>query len=227
MKIRDISRLSENNQRIEKIRNYASKKLEIVDAGHGFSHVERVLENARHINASEKGNWFLIEAGVLLHDVTDEKLFDKARAESELHSFLIEINLDLKSIQSIFNIINAVSFGGEFDHSNELSVEQKVVRDADRLDAIGAIGIARTFHYGGSKNREIFNPGFPPQKYNSTKEYRQTTSPTINHFYEKLLLLKDRMETSTGKKIAEQRHQFMLDFLSQFYKELGVQGFKQ
>ncbi len=201
--------------------------MKAVDAGHNMSHVERVLKNAKRINEFERGDAFLIEAGVLLHDVTDEKLFDKIVAEHELEVFLQQIGLEDKKADLLFGIINSVSFGGEFDSSNPLTLEQKVVRDADRLDAMGAIGIARAFHYGGSINRQIFDPTVPPQRYNSTQEYRNSTAPTINHFYEKLLLLKDRMETPTGKSLAVQRHQYMLGFLNQFYDELNEKGFSK
>lgn len=211
---------------LEHILKYVSDKLKIVDAGHNMSHVERVLKNAKRINELERGDAFLIEAGVLLHDVTDEKLFDKTLAEQELKVFLHQIGLKDKIINCLFDIINSVSFGAELDGSNPLMIEQKVVRDADRLDAMGAIGIARAFHYGGGINRQIFDPTIPPQRYSNTQEYRKSTAPTINHFYEKLLLLKDRMETPTGKSLAVQRHQYMIGFLNQFYDEMGEEGFK-
>ncbi len=207
------------------ISDYVSRKMESVDAGHDYSHIKRVLHNAREINLKEKANAFFVEAGVLLHDITDEKLFDKDLAEKELNQFLNSIEMSANDIDRIQGIINVVSFGNEFDKKSELTPEQKVVCDADRLDAIGAIGIARTFHYGGNKNREIFNPTIPPKKYNSTEEYRNSESPTINHFYEKLLLLKDKMETKTGRALANNRHQFMLDYLKQFYLEVGEVGF--
>ncbi|MCW3804343.1 HD domain-containing protein [Plebeiibacterium marinum] len=216
---------SHQEELLKHIYDYVSDKLKHVDAGHDLSHVLRVLHNAIHINGVEKANGFLVEAGALLHDITDEKLFDKSKAEHELHCFLHEIGLKDKEVLQIFEIINAVSFGSEFDKDRVLTPEQKVVRDADRLDALGAIGIARTFHYGGSKDRELFNPEIPPMAYQSTQEYRNSTSPTINHFYEKLLLLKDRMETEMGKELAKERHLFMEGFLKQFYSEIGHDGF--
>ncbi len=200
---------------------YVKNKLLQADAGHNFSHIERVLKNAIVINKVEKANSFLVEMGVLLHDVIDDKLFDRESAEFQLKDFLKSINIEQECMNSLLDIINAVSFGNEFDESSILTLEQKVVRDADRLDAIGAIGIARTFHYGGSKNRELYNRNIPPQNYTSKEAYRNSTSPTINHFYEKLLLLKDRMETQEGKRIAEERHGFMQLFLAHFYDELG------
>jgi uncharacterized protein len=210
---------------LRKIKDYIVEKLQSVDAGHDLSHILRVLNNARLINSSENADEFFVEAGVLLHDITDEKLFNKVESEKELKCFLLSLGIDDDDIVKLFEIINSVSFGNELDGKKELSIEQKIVRDADRLDAIGAIGIARTFHYGGSKNREIFNSNIPPAEYNSSTEYRKSTSPTINHFYEKLLLLKDRMETTMGKKMALERHQFMHDFLKQFYMEIGEEGF--
>ncbi len=210
---------------LRQIKDYVIEKLKYVDAGHDFSHIQRVLHNAVEINKKEKADDFFVEAGVLLHDITDEKLFNKVKAEEELKHFLSKIGLSSKEVSRLFNIIDVISFGKEFDKKKELTLEQKVVCDADRLDAIGAVGIARTFHYGGNKNREIFNKNIPPQKYQSTKEYRKSTSPTINHFYEKLLLLKDKMETDTGKTMAIERHRFMLEYLKQFYLEMGVEGF--
>ncbi|MCW3786131.1 HD domain-containing protein [Plebeiibacterium sediminum] len=210
---------------LRQISDYVNHKMESVDAGHDVSHINRVLHNAKEINKKEKADEFFVEAGVLLHDITDEKLFDKDQAEKELMQFLQGIGMSPIDIDRIQTIISVVSFGKEFDKKSDLTPEQKVVCDADRLDAIGAIGIARTFHYGGNKNREIFNQSIPPKKYNSTEEYRNSESPTINHFYEKLLLLKDKMETETGKALANDRHQFMLNYLKQFYNEIGVDGF--
>jgi len=218
--------MSENQLRyLNEITDYVVTKMKSVDAGHDFSHIQRVLHNAREINKTEKADAFFVEASALLHDITDEKLFDKIKAEDELRCFLTDLGLDLVVISQIIENINLVSFGTEFDGKQKLTLEQKIIRDADRLDAIGAVGIARTFHYGGSKNREIYNAEIPPQKYQSTKEYRKSTSPTINHFYEKLLLLKDKMETHTGKTLAKERHLFMLEYLKRFYLETGESGF--
>ncbi|SMO67457.1 uncharacterized protein SAMN06265379_104316 [Saccharicrinis carchari] len=214
-----------NSLLLKFIHRYVSDKMDTVDAGHNMGHIERVRTNALKINKIEKADTFLVEAGALLHDLTDEKLFNKSVAECELNLFLQQIGLDDRTIKLLNNIIRSVSFGAEFDGTYPLTPEQKVVRDADRLDALGAIGIARTFHYGGSRNRQIYNKTVAPQKYHNTCEYRNNNSPTINHFYEKLLLLKDRMETSTGKKMALQRHSYMILFLKQFYLELGEEGF--
>ncbi len=203
------------------ITEYVQRKLKTAEAGHNFSHTERVLKNARQINMQEKGDPFMVEIGALLHDVTDEKLFNKMEAEKELNEFLFQVGLNGLQISRLFELINSVSFGNEFDGSFVLTKEQKVVRDADRLDAIGAIGIARTFHYGGTKNRELYNKDISPRQYSSQEEYRSSTSPTINHFYEKLLLLRDRMETQEGKRLAQERHAFMELFLKHFFDEVG------
>ena len=210
---------------LNQIIQYATSQLGSVDAGHDITHVHRVLENSRQINKVEKGDEFIVEAGVWLHDVTDEKLFDKDEAERNLWCFFEKIGVHKDLADLLINLIDSVSFGGEIDSSKELSKEQKIVRDADRLDALGAIGIARTFHYGGAMNREMFNASISPQIYTSTKEYRNSQSPTINHFYEKLLLLKDKMETQTGRELAQERHEYMLSFLKQFYAEIGKKGF--
>lgn len=139
--------------------------------------------------------------------------------------FFERIGLPIETGVSLLNIINAVSFGAGIEGVETLSLEQKIVRDADRLDAIGAIGIARTFHYGGRKNREMFNDAYPPQTYQTSEDYRNNTSPTIHHFYEKLLLLKDKMETPSGRRMAVERHNYMLGFLKQFYREIDEEGF--
>ncbi len=212
---------------LKQIKSYVADKMESVDAGHNFSHIQRVVHNALEINLKEKADGFFVEAGALLHDVADDKLFDKLEAEKELKCFLNKIGVSTDAINRILCIIEVVSFGKEFDNKKELNPEQKVVCDADRLDAMGAVGIARTFHYGGSKNRELFNKDIPPRKYQSSKEYRNSNSPTINHFYEKLLLLKDKMQTDTGKAMAMDRHRFMLEYLKQFYRETGVKGWSE
>ncbi len=216
---------SEKELQLREIKQYVKTKMMTVDAGHDWSHIVRVVNNAIAINTSERADDFLVQAGALLHDISDEKLFDKHAAEKELLDFLKSINLNKAEITILLEIIDSVSFGANINQDKELSLEQKVVRDADRLDALGAIGIARTFHYGGSKNRLLFNQNIPPQKYQTKEEYRNSDSPTINHFYEKLLKLKDTMETVNGKAIAHQRHEYMLGFLKQFFSEIGEEGF--
>ncbi len=212
-------------QLLDQIKEYVSAQFSQVEAGHDMSHIFRVVKNALRINQKENGNPFLVEAGALLHDICDEKLFEKEQAEIQSRVFLQSLNLDSSIINSLFEIIHSVSFGNAINQKQSLNLEQKIVRDADRLDAIGAIGIARTFSYGGMKKRAFFDIDIPPVKHTSSESYRKSNSPTINHFYEKLLLLKDLMETKTGKLLAEQRHQFMLQYLEQFYSELDTKGF--
>lgn len=191
------------------------------EKGHDIWHALRVVNNAEIIAETEGGNLEIIRAAALLHDLFDSKFYEGSKAESEK----VLINLLHKSlyieseINHIIEIINNISFKGGFDQNNQKSIEFQIVQDADRLDAIGAIGIARAFHYGGFKNREMYNPEKQPEMYMNSKQYRNSDSPTINHFYEKLLLLKDLMNTQTAKNIASQRHEFMNAYLNQFYKE--------
>ena len=197
----------------EKVKNY--------DAGHDWWHIERVWRNAQYINQFEQGDAFIIDLAALLHDIADAKFFNgDENIGPELAKEYLKTNLiDLRVIEQVGQIIENMSFRKSLGlvefHSNELDI----VQDADRLDAIGAIGIARAFTYGGYKNRELYNPEMPPLTTISQEDYKKSTSPTINHFYEKLLLLKDKMNTMTGKRLAAERHIFMEKYLDQFYKE--------
>lgn len=220
-----LSAESQQNRQLLLIEQYVANQFNNVEAGHDLSHIERVYKNAIAINKKEKADSFLVEAAVLLHDIADEKLFIKEDAEAKLDLFFQEIQLNKTVANEIIDIIENVSFGNSIDKNIILSKEQKVVRDADRLDAIGAVGIARAFQYGGHKNRALIDIENPPQKYLSKEDYRNNNGSTINHFYEKLLLLKDKMETETGKELAQQRHDFMLSYLKQFYSEINFEGF--
>ena len=197
----------------EKVKNY--------DAGHDWWHIERVWRNAQYINQFEHGDAFIIDLAALLHDIADAKFFNDdenvgpAIAKEYLNTNLI----DFRVIEQVGRIIENMSFRKSLGLVDFQSQELDIVQDADRLDAIGAIGIARAFTYGGYKNRELYNPEIPPLSSISQEEYKKSTSPTINHFYEKLLLLKDKMKTRTGKRLAEERHYFMEKYLDQFYKE--------
>lgn len=197
----------------EKVKNY--------DAGHDWWHIERVWRNAQYINQFEHGDAFIIDLAALLHDIADAKFFNgdenvgPAIAKDYLNTNLI----DFRVIEQVGQIIENMSFRKSLGLVDFQSQELDIVQDADRLDAIGAIGIARAFTYGGYKNRELYNPEIPPLSSISQEEYKKSTSPTINHFYEKLLLLKDKMKTRTGKRLAEERHYFMEKYLDQFYKE--------
>lgn len=225
--IKILSDTSQNNSYLREIETYVISQFTEVEAGHDLSHIARVYTNAITINKVEKADSFLVEAGALLHDITDDKLFIKEEAEVALHHFLKSINIEDELIFKIIDIIDNVSYSSSLNkQGEELSKEQKIVRDADRLDAIGAIGIARAFQYGGHKNRLLIDLDNPPVSNQSKEEYRNNNGSTINHFYEKLLLLKDKMETATGNKLAKKRHVFMKKFLGQFYDEIGFEGFK-
>jgi len=206
---------------IEKTITYVKKKLANAEGGHDWWHIERVWKSAKKIAETENVNLLVVELGALLHDIADAKFHD---GDEELGpqiaaAFMREINVDQETILHVVQIIKHISFKGGKEAQTFTSLELNVVQDADRLDAIGAIGIARTFNYGGFKNREIFNPNVTPNLLMTKVEYKKSDAPSINHFYEKLLLLKDLMNTETGKQMAIQRHQFMELYLAQFYQE--------
>ncbi len=201
--------------------SFVKAELKDAEGGHDWFHIDRVFKNALHIAQTETCDLLVVQLGALLHDIADSKFHggDETVGPTKAWQYLESENVDEKTIQHVVNIIENISYkGGNFErkfHSKELDI----VQDADRLDAIGAIGIARCFNYGGFKNRALYNPEIVPNLHMSKEEYKNTTAPTINHFYEKLLLLKDKMTTETGKRIALQRHDYMEGFLSQFYAE--------
>ena len=201
--------------------DFVKKELAQGEAGHDWFHVERVWKTAKHIARQEQVNVLVVELASLLHDIADSK-FNGGNEEigpRKAFEFLKSIGAADDIALHVYQIIKYMSFKSQFEKVPFSSMELKVVQDADRLDAIGAIGIARAFHYGGYKNRAMYDPDVA-LNLNLTKEaYKNTTAPTINHFYEKLLLLKDLMNTETGKLLAAQRHQFMDVFLQQFYEE--------
>jgi uncharacterized protein len=191
------------------------------EAGHDWFHTERVWRNARLIANTEPVNQLVVELAALLHDVADAKFHggDEEIGPRKARAFLETLPLDSPTIEHVVQIVRHISFkGGNFE-AGFRSAELSVVQDADRLDAIGAIGVARAFHYGGFKNRELYNPDIAPNLHMTKEQYKNSTAPTLNHFYEKLLLLKDRMNTATGKRLAEDRHRFMEGFLRQFLAE--------
>lgn len=201
--------------------NFVKKQLENAESGHNWFHMERVYNNALLISKEEICNLEVVQLAALLHDIADSKFHDgdETIGPKTARVFLESENVSEEIINHVVLIIENISFkGGNFE-KKFTSKELEIVQDADRLDAIGAVGIARTFNYGGYKNREIYNPEIAPNLNMSKEEYKNSTAPTINHFYEKLLLLKDKMNTETGKKIAQQRHDFMETFLKQFYNE--------
>jgi len=211
---------------IELTLKFVKKELENAEAGHDWWHIERVWKTAREIAKHEAVNMVVVEFAALLHDIADSKFNngDEEIGPQKAGNFLKSINVATETVQHVQAIIKNMSFKSSLGKLEFSSPEMLVVQDADRLDAIGAIGIARAFTYGGYKNRELYNPAIAPQVNQSKEAYKNTTAPTINHFYEKLLLLKDKMNTETGKKIANQRHEFMLQYLTQFYAEWEGQG---
>ena len=200
---------------------YVKQELQNAEGGHDWWHIERVWKLAKHIAQTEEVDLQIVELGALLHDIADSKFNngDEEIGPQKARAFLESQKVDVEIINHVIQIIKNISFKGGKVQSTFTSKELDVVQDADRLDALGAIGIARTFNYGGFKNREIYNPTIPPNLQMTKEEYKNSTAPSINHFYEKLLLLKDRMNTETGRAMAEQRHKFMQEYLEQFYKE--------
>ena len=206
---------------IDKTILFVKEQLQNAEGGHDWFHIERVYKNALLIAENETCNMEVVKLGALLHDIADSKFHngDETMGPKIAREFLEKENISQETVVHVVNIIENISFkGGNFDKKFS-SKELDIVQDADRLDALGAIGIARTFNYGGFKNRPIYNPNIAPKFNMSIEEYKNSEAPTLNHFYEKLLLLKDKMNTDSGKKIAQERHHFMEKFLSQFYAE--------
>ena len=206
---------------INKTITFVKQTLKNADGSHDWWHIHRVWKTTKFILKNEKANILICELAALLHDIADHKFHngDETIGAKKAKEFLVSLKLENYIIDEIVKIIENISFLGGHKKSNYYSKEFAIVQDADRLDAIGAIGIARTFAYGGYKKREIYNPDIKPNINMSKEEYKNSTAPTINHFYEKLLFLKDKMNTKTGKEIAEGRHKFMEQFLKQFYNE--------
>lgn len=207
---------------INKTISYVRNTLAEAEGGHNWDHIERVWKMAGYIHKQEEqGDLLTIELAALLHDISDAKFNggDHEIGSQLAFDFLIRNQLDGTRAGHIRKIIQHVSFKGGFPQDAIQSIEFQIVQDADRLDAIGAIGIARAFNYGGFKNRPIHDPSMPLQEYADPSAYHRSDAPTINHFYEKLLKLKDLMNTNTGKIIARERHDFMLLFLDTFYRE--------
>jgi len=206
---------------IQKTIDFVKKTLANAEAGHDWFHIERVFKTAQTINQQENGDELVVCFAALLHDIADPKFNngDEELGPNMAASFLSSIDIDADIIAHVKLIILNMSFKNSFDGAGFTSKELQIVQDADRLDAIGAIGIARAFTYGGFKNRVLYDPAILPEKYLNKESYKNTTAPTINHFYEKLLLLKDLMNTGAGKAMATERHDFMLLYLEHFYKE--------
>lgn len=208
---------------ITKTTLFVQDTLKSAEGGHDWWHIYRVWNNAKLIAQTEQADLLTIELAALLHDIADSKFHngDEEIGPRIAGEYLRSINIDEDMVIHVQQIIRHMSFKASFDEVVFTSKELQIVQDADRLDAIGAIGIARAFNYGGFKGREIYNPQIKPDLNLSKDAYKNSTAPTINHFYEKLLLLKDKMNTDTGKQLAAQRHQFMEDYLKQFYLEFN------
>jgi len=201
---------------------FVKNELKDAEGGHDWFHTQRVYNNAKLIAKTEQVDDLVVALATLLHDIADPKFYngDETIGPRKAGEFLLKQNVDSEIIEHVCKIIENMSFKNSFDVNLSFnSKEMEVVQDADRLDAIGAIGIARCFNYGGFKNREMYNPNIPPNLNMTKAEYKASKAPTINHFYEKLLLLKDQMNTKTGKQIATIRHNYMEGFLKQFYAE--------
>jgi uncharacterized protein len=200
---------------------FVKQQLQNAEGGHDWFHIERVYKNSLLIAKEENCDLLVVQLGALLHDIADSKFYngDENVGPKTARTFLENQKVEENIIQNVIDIIKNISFKGGNFNKNFTSIELEIVQDADRLDAIGAIGIARTFNYGGFKNRAIYDPNVSPNLTMTKEEYKNSESPTLNHFYEKLLLLKDKMNTPTGKKLAEKRHKFMQLFLEEFYTE--------
>ena len=214
-----------NKNVIQNTVDFVKEKLQGAEAGHDWFHIERVWKLSKNIAAHENCNLEVVELAALLHDIADPKFHggDETLALTISQDFLESQKVSPEIIGQVLFIIKNVSFKNRNEAPEILPLELKIVQDADRLDAIGAIGIARTFNFGGFKNNLMYDPELPPQLEMSKEEYKKNQGTTINHFYEKLLLLQDLMHTETAKKIASERHDFMLKFLAEFYKEWNVE----
>lgn len=206
---------------IEKTVEFVKVTLAEAEGGHDWWHINRVWNNSKLIMEAEQVNRLVVELGALLHDIADSKFHDgdEEIGPKTARTFLESLDLPTDVIEHVENIIRHISFKGSLEGQKWMSPELAVVQDADRLDAQGAIGIARVFTYGGHKNRKLYDPNIPPRVAMNKEEYKNGDSTSLNHFYEKLLLLKDLMNTQTGKKIATDRHRYMEGFLEQFFAE--------
>jgi len=210
-----------NAQIISATAQWVENKMTGETSGHDWFHVQRVWKQAIHISSIEGGNRFIIEMAALLHDMGDHKFHGGIDKTRETALYWMDQFVTISRLDSIHiaDICEGLSFKGAAVETSMPTLEGKIVQDADRLDALGAIGIARAFAYGGKKQRMIHDPSVQPSLHKDFESYRLSGSTTINHFYEKLLLLSDRMQTNTGKELAHQRHNYIVDFLQQFLNE--------
>lgn len=210
-----------NPDLINKTILFVKEKLANAEGGHDWFHIQRVYKNALLIANGETCDLTIVKLGALLHDIADSKFHggDETLGPKVAREFLESEFISDTVIEHVIQIIDNISFKGGKTEKTFSSIELDIVQDADRLDAIGAIGIARAFNYGGFKNRLLYDPQIAPNMHLSKEEYKNSQAPTINHFYEKLLLLKDKMNTATGQQIAKERHRYMQGYLAQFYAE--------
>jgi len=204
---------------IESLREVVKLKFENEGSGHDYWHIVRVVNNAKAIASKEGGDPFIIEVAAWCHDIGDHKLGDSESAEEQITRILIDLGLNQDLVNAVNEIVEGVSFKGAHVKTNPLTLEGKIVQDADRLDAIGAVGIARCFSYSGHKGTLMHHPARKPELHDNFEAYKNADGTAVMHFYEKLLLLKDRMQTDTGKAMAEDRHNYMALFLKQFFSE--------
>ncbi|MDC6383739.1 HD domain-containing protein [Flagellimonas taeanensis] len=212
-----------NDHLLEKTIQFVKETLHDAEGGHDWFHIERVFNTSQMLLKQESADALTVQLAALLHDIADPKFHqgDESLGPKMACSFLEAEGVNKNTIEHVVKIIQHMSFKNSLDGDGEefTSKELEIVQDADRLDAMGAIGIARAFNYGGFKNRALYDPSIPPNLNMTKEEYKASKAPTINHFYEKLLLLKEGMNTETGKKMAQERHLFMLDYLERFYNE--------
>ena len=206
---------------INKTAEYVRSVLEGEGSGHDWFHVERVWKTAKYLGAKEKADLFVVELAALLHDIADWKLNDgdEKAGLKKVEKWLVENAVNQKEKEHILFIIDNMSFSKELEGKRINTVEGFVVQDADRLDALGAIGIARTFAYGGKHDRTLYDPSIEPKFFDDFKEYKKYKTTSLNHFYEKIILLKDRLNTKSAKELGEKRHQFVENYLKQFLAE--------
>ena len=204
---------------INKVKEFVKEKLKEDFSGHDWFHIERVNNMAKYLGEIEGADIFIVSLASLLHDINDWKVKKEGENEVDIKLLLEKYGVEDRITSRVVDIISTMSYRGGVTNSYQDTIEGRVVQDADRLDAIGAIGIARTFAYGGNKGREIYNPNITPKNFKNQEEYKNNNSTTINHFYEKLLKLKDLMNTNSAKIIANERHDIMIEFLNNFYKE--------
>ena len=209
------------NTSVEKIQKLVKDKFLNKEGSHDWFHIERVYNLSTHLHKKEGGDKLIIELAALLHDISDHKYNGgnwHAGAEVAIE-IMLQVGISKEIAEKVALVISQVSFKGAQVNDEVETIEAKIVQDADRLDAIGAIGIARAFSYGGSKNRPLYDPDIKPILHSSKEEYAKSVSHTVNHFYEKLFLIKDLMKTQSGMELAENRHQLMQNFIANFYEE--------